>query len=143
MGIIFNQDFRDFLVALRRHEVRYVLVGGYSVILHGYSRTTGDRQNPVFPGYMKLEELEKDATLYTQLGPLVTRVMQLGEQLLDTQILAGSEAYVTALMIYRLAESAAKVGLPGADTLYQTLCQRFVAQGTPAASPPAPAAPKV
>ena len=42
MGNIFNEDFRDFLAALRRNEVRYVLVGGYSVILHGYSRTTGD-----------------------------------------------------------------------------------------------------
>ena len=70
-------------------------------------------------------------------------MMQLGEQLLDTQILAGSDAYATALMIYRLAESAAKAGLPGADTLYQTLRQRFVAQGTPAAAPPGPVAPKV
>lgn len=42
MGNIFNQDFRDFLNALNNHKVRYLLVGGYSVILHGYSRTTGD-----------------------------------------------------------------------------------------------------
>lgn len=42
MANIFNADFRDFLEALRRWQVRYVLVGGYSVILHGYSRTTGD-----------------------------------------------------------------------------------------------------
>ena len=42
MGNTFNEDFRDFLAALHRREVRYVLVGGYSVILHGYSRTTGD-----------------------------------------------------------------------------------------------------
>ncbi|TPG60176.1 nucleotidyltransferase [Hymenobacter nivis] len=42
MGNLFNSDFQDFLRALRLHEVRYVLVGGYSVILHGYSRTTGD-----------------------------------------------------------------------------------------------------
>ena len=42
MGNIFNEDFRDFLTALHRNGVRYVLVGGYSVILHGYSRTTGD-----------------------------------------------------------------------------------------------------
>jgi hypothetical protein len=42
MGNIFNQDFRDFLSALNQEEVRYILVGGYSVILHGYSRTTGD-----------------------------------------------------------------------------------------------------
>lgn len=42
MTNLFNDDFQDFLRALWQHEVRYVLVGGYSVILHGYSRTTGD-----------------------------------------------------------------------------------------------------
>ena len=42
MGNIFNEDFRDFLLALHRTGVRYVLVGSYSVILHGYPRTTGD-----------------------------------------------------------------------------------------------------
>lgn len=36
MGNLFNLDFQDFLLALRLHEVRYVLVGGYSVIMHGY-----------------------------------------------------------------------------------------------------------
>jgi hypothetical protein len=39
---IFNTDFRDFLNALNDHEVRYILVGGYAVVLHGYPRTTGD-----------------------------------------------------------------------------------------------------
>lgn len=42
MGNIFNTDFRDFLSSLNDQQVRYILVGGYSVILHGYSRTTGD-----------------------------------------------------------------------------------------------------
>lgn len=42
MGNIFNQDFRDFISALNQENVNYLLVGGYSVILHGYSRTTGD-----------------------------------------------------------------------------------------------------
>lgn len=42
MGNIFNDDFRDFLAALNDQQVKYILVGGFSVILHGYSRTTGD-----------------------------------------------------------------------------------------------------
>ncbi len=42
MGNIFNEDFRVFLAALNDQQVRYILVGGFSVILHGYSRTTGD-----------------------------------------------------------------------------------------------------
>lgn len=42
MGNIFNPDFQDFLIALNKAEVKYVLVGGYSVIYHGFPRTTGD-----------------------------------------------------------------------------------------------------
>ncbi len=42
MGNIFYDDFRDFIQALNENQVDYLLVGGYSVIYHGYSRTTGD-----------------------------------------------------------------------------------------------------
>ncbi|PZV82818.1 nucleotidyltransferase DUF2204 [Algoriphagus aquaeductus] len=42
MGNIFQDDFRDFLNALNEQGVDYILVGGFSVIIHGYSRTTGD-----------------------------------------------------------------------------------------------------
>lgn len=39
---IFNSDFRDFILSLNQHRVDYILVGGYAVILRGYSRSTGD-----------------------------------------------------------------------------------------------------
>jgi len=42
MGNIFIDDFRDFIQALNDHDVDYMLVGGYAVLLHGVSRTTGD-----------------------------------------------------------------------------------------------------
>jgi hypothetical protein len=42
MGNIFNDDFRDFICQLNENDVRYILIGGYSVVLHGYTRTTGD-----------------------------------------------------------------------------------------------------
>jgi predicted nucleotidyltransferase len=42
MGNIFYQDFRYFIQLLNEFDVKYILVGGYSVIFHGYSRTTGD-----------------------------------------------------------------------------------------------------
>lgn len=42
MANIFNTDFREFITALNENQVRYLLVGGFSVILHGYPRTTGD-----------------------------------------------------------------------------------------------------
>ncbi len=42
MGNIFNQDFQEFILAINKAKVKYVLVGGYSVIYHGFPRTTGD-----------------------------------------------------------------------------------------------------
>ena len=41
MSNIFNEDFIDFIQALNNAEVKYVLIGGYAVIIHGYQRTTG------------------------------------------------------------------------------------------------------
>lgn len=42
MASLFNPDFRDFIEELNRAEVRYMLLGGYAVVLYGYDRTTGD-----------------------------------------------------------------------------------------------------
>jgi hypothetical protein len=54
---IFNPDFQDFIEALNVCEVAYILVGGYSVILHGYNRTTGDMDiwvNPTKENYDRI-----------------------------------------------------------------------------------------
>jgi len=39
---ILNDDFKDFFVFLNQYEVEYIVVGGYAVIVRGYSRSTGD-----------------------------------------------------------------------------------------------------
>lgn len=57
MGNIFNNDFRDFIMALNHSKVEYLLVGGYAVIIHGYRRTTGDLDiwvNPTPENYQSL-----------------------------------------------------------------------------------------
>lgn len=37
-----NQDFREFIQSLNNNGVRYLVVGGYAVALHGYPRYTKD-----------------------------------------------------------------------------------------------------
>jgi hypothetical protein len=59
MSNIFNEDFRDFVKSLNNNEVRYILVGGFSVILHGYSRTTGDMDIWVERTTANYEKLKK------------------------------------------------------------------------------------
>ena len=40
--MILNQDFREFIALLNKHKVRYLLIGGYAVALHGHPRYTKD-----------------------------------------------------------------------------------------------------
>ena len=54
---IFHEDFKDFINSLNDFNVEYLLVGGYSVILHGYNRVTGDLDiwvNRTSDNYIKL-----------------------------------------------------------------------------------------
>lgn len=37
-----NQDFREFVQLLNDNQVRYLVIGGYAVALHGYPRYTKD-----------------------------------------------------------------------------------------------------
>ncbi len=88
------------------------------------------QNNPaLFPNYLSATELNKDLALFNQLDELLTLSQQLTEKMRDTQILAGSEAYTASLMIYRLLEAASIAGMPGTDTLYEQLAERFAGQG--------------
>jgi hypothetical protein len=40
--MVLNQDFKEFIQSLNDNAVRYLVVGGYAVALHGYPRYTKD-----------------------------------------------------------------------------------------------------
>lgn len=88
------------------------------------------RENPeVLPYYLTVAELEKDFTLFQQLNELLFPLEQLFERVRDTQMLAGSEAYQTSLVLYKLTRVAAEAGMPGMDTAHAKLKVRFEGQG--------------
>ena len=37
-----GQDFKEFIELLNKHQVEYLVVGGYAVAMYGYPRYTGD-----------------------------------------------------------------------------------------------------
>lgn len=37
-----DENFREFVALLARHDVQYLVVGGYALAAHGYPRATGD-----------------------------------------------------------------------------------------------------
>jgi hypothetical protein len=40
--MVLNKHFREFIELLEKNKVRYLIVGGYAVGLHGFPRYTGD-----------------------------------------------------------------------------------------------------
>ena len=61
----------------------------------------------MLPGYLSVSGVQTDMKLFNQLDELVPMVRKQLEKLEDTRFLAGSEAYTTALMIYKLFGAAA------------------------------------
>jgi len=85
------------------------------------------------PSYLNPIQMQNDLQLFTQLDELTTLLRQVLEKAEDTQILAGSEAYIGALTGYKLFGAAADAGVAGADTIYAALRQRFQSVPPPAA----------
>ena len=86
--------------------------------------------NPtLIPSYVSVVNMKNDMLLFTQLDEIIMMTKQLLEKMEDTQLLAGSEAYTSALTLYKLFGSAADAGVGGTDAIVSQLKQRFAGQG--------------
>ena len=92
----------------------------------------------LLPSYVSVANMQNDLTLFSQLDEIIILTKQLLEKLEDTQLLAGSEAYTSALTVYKLFASAADAGVPGADAINNQLKQRFAGQGAGTSTPSTP-----
>lgn len=89
----------------------------------------------LIPSYVSVPNMQNDMLLFNQLEEITGIVNQLLEKLEDTKLLAGSEAYVSALALYRLFGAASEAGVPGSDAIVSKLKTRFAGQGGAAKAP--------
>ena len=80
-----------------------------------------------------------DRKLIADLLPCLRQLAPLCEGLQDTVSLAYTDVYMADLAFHHNVKQAAKRGVPGSDTIYDDLKQRF--PGRPKASPTPPAGP--
>jgi hypothetical protein len=86
--------------------------------------------NPEFaPAYLSVPELKIDMAAFNDLMSLLQLAEPLCDNLRDTQMLAGSEAYTAALAYYNSVKQAAKMNVPNAKTIQEELGKRFKGQG--------------
>lgn len=92
--------------------------------------TAGVNNTTMLPSFISVPTIQTDMTLFDQLDEIIILTKQVLEKLEDTQLLAGSEAYTTALMLYKMFGTAADSGIPGADAIVSQLRARFTSQGS-------------
>ena len=129
-------NIMPFLIGINSEErMRLPKIDGSNRLFVQDAIKVMKQNSSLMPTFVNIEELEKDFTLYEQLDTVLSFVNQLQEKLRDTQILAGSEAYSTALVAYRMFQMAADAGLAGMDSIVDELKQRFAGQGTTSEKP--------
>jgi hypothetical protein len=84
----------------------------------------------MLPSFINTAAMQSDLQLYDQIDELRGMIAQVLEKLEDTQMLAGSEAYVSALTTYKLIGAAAAAGIAGSDAVQSQLSARFSNNGS-------------
>ena len=92
----------------------------------------------LIPSFTDMAELAKDLKLVADLKPCLTEIAPLCEGLEDTISLAFTDAYLADLSFYANVKAAAKRGVPGTDTIYNDLKQRFPGRPPTPPTPPTP-----
>ena len=88
------------------------------------------RLDPSFvPGFVDMPEFESDAAALDGLAPLHQLLEALALDTDSTMMLAGSDAYAVALIIYNNIKFLARNNQPGAQAAYDDLSQRFPGNG--------------
>ena len=95
----------------------------------------GANNASLIPSYVSVEDMQNDMLLFNQLEEIAGLIKQLLEKVEDTKLLAGSEAYVSALALYKLFGAASEAGVPGSDVIVSQLKARFAKQGGAAKAP--------
>lgn len=84
------------------------------------------RQNPeIIPKYLDMIEYGKDVAGVNKLFQVISPLRKLVEELDDTMLLAGSEAYMASLVFYTALKGAISAGQTGLKNIYDDLSTRF------------------
>lgn len=89
------------------------------------------RQNPdVLPKYLDINEYTKDVEAYNRLFQIAAPTQKLVEEVDDTMLLVGSEAYTASLAFYSALKTAIAAGEVGLKGVYDDLSARFPGRPT-------------
>jgi hypothetical protein len=87
------------------------------------------------PSYLDINELKKDVDAFDALNKIGMPLEELSTSIIDTTILAGSEAYIASLSYYNAVKQAVKMNQANAKVIFDDLKTRFEANAGKTAKP--------
>jgi len=106
------QDVLDLCAALNREGARYVLIGGFAVILHGFVRSTKDVDLLVDPSEKNIQAVKRAmATLPDNAAALLS-----DDEVLQYQVVRVADEIVVDLMASACGVTFSEAGKAGIET---------------------------
>lgn len=90
-----------------------------------YSKTNSE----FVPNFLNVPEMAIDFQAVMDLQSVFRVLEQIYQNVSDTMLLAGSEAYLAALTYYNTVKQGAKMNVPNAKAIHEDLRKRFEGQG--------------
>ena len=135
MGVIAN-TFKPYLIALTPEERQRIPKMSDATLPFVQKALDYASTNPSFvPAYIDVSELKTDLVAVNVLAEVQRPLAQISQSLEDTMMLCGSEAYIAALAFYNSVKLAAKLKVPGAESIYEELSTRFAKTSHKGAKP--------
>ncbi len=125
-------ELRPYLQALKPEERSSMLKMGDKTVSFVQKAYEYAANNPSFvPVFLDLPEFASDVAAVSGLAPIHQLLAGLDLDTDSTIMLAGSDAYATALVLYNNIKFLAKNNQPGAQAAYDDLAKRFPGGGRP------------
>ena len=123
-------ELRPYLQALTPEERSTMLKMADKTVSFVQKAYDYAHNNPSFvPGFLDFEEFARDSAALNGLAPVQQLLDGLALDTSSTMMLAGSDAYAAALILYNNIKFLAKNKQPGAQAAYDDLSQRFPGNG--------------
>ncbi len=127
-----------FLVNLTNDERKSIAKTGSDSLTFVTKALSGAQANPnIFPGSFDRAAFQRDVDLFAVLTELTTLANQVAEQIDDTRMAVGGEAFRQATQTYDYVKTAAKTE-PGLKGLADELGERFKKGGSGGSTPTPP-----
>ncbi len=85
------------------------------------------KQNPALvPAYLDINEMKTDLDAVESLRQIFSPLQEIAQDLEDSMMVSGSEAYIASLSFYNAVKGASKSKIWASEQIYNDLSQRFV-----------------